>query len=111
MNFREYDLIPNFLEYESLGPFLRFIIWPFFSLTGLFIVFTPYSLFMPVAYGSFVLQYWCFKQYGRFASYLPVYVSMGAVAFMVSGFTSYTRYVMPLLTILPILIIKNQLKK
>ncbi len=110
MNFREYDLIPNFINYESLGPFMRFIIWPFFSLTGLFAVFNPYSLFMPVAFGSFALQYWCFKQYGRFAFYFPVYVSMGLMAFMVSGFTSYTRYTLPLLTILPILIVKKQLK-
>jgi hypothetical protein len=66
-------------------------------------------MYLPIAAASFFLQFWHFKQYGRLALYLQVYLSMSILAFMISGFTSFIRYALPLLTILPILVIKRNI--
>ena len=109
MTFRQFDSVPNFFEFGYVGAILRAIIWPFFYLTGVFIFFSPSIMYLPIAMGSFFLQVWHLKQYRRYAFYFQIYVAMGVMAFMVSGFTSYIRYTLPLVTILPILIIKRDI--
>ena len=109
MTFRQFDSVPNFFEFGYVGAILRAIIWPFFYLTGVFIFFSPSIMYLPIAMGSFFLQVWHLKQYRRHAFYFQIYVAMGVMAFMVSGFTSYIRYTLPLVTILPILIIKRDI--
>jgi len=109
MTFREFDSVPNFFEFGYLGAILRAIIWPFFYLTGVFILFSPSIMYLPIAAGSFFLQIWHLKQYKKHTLYFQVYLAMGVMAFMVSGFTSYIRYTLPLITILPILVIKRDM--
>ena len=109
MTFRQFDSVPNFFEFGYVGAILRAIIWPFFYLTGVFIFFSPSIMYLPIAMGSFFLQVWHLKQYRGYAFYFQIYVAMGVMAFMVSGFTSYIRYTLPLITILPILIIKRDI--
>jgi hypothetical protein len=111
MTFRGFDKVPNFFEFGLLGAIIRAIVWPFLFLTGLFFLISPALLYLPVAVGSIFLQFWSFKQYGRPALYLQVYLAMGILAFMVSGFTSFIRYTLPLLTILPILVIQKNNKQ
>ena len=110
MQFREYDRVPNFYDLGVFGSILRAIIWPFLLLTGLFVFISPALLFIPLSIGSFFLQLWHYKKYKSWAFYMPVYLSMGILAFMVSGFTSFVRYALPLMTILPLLIIKHHVK-
>lgn len=110
MTFRDFDKVPNFFEFGVLGAIIRAIIWPFLFLTGFFIFISPALLFIPLSVGSFFLQLWHYRQYKKWAFYLPVYLSMGILAFMVSGFTSFVRYALPLMTILPLLTIKHHAK-
>ena len=109
MTFRDFDKVPNFFELGVLGAIIRAIVWPFLYLTGIFFLLSPTIMYLPIAIGSFFLQFWHFKQYGKPALYFQVYLAMGILAFMVSGFTSFIRYTLPLLTILPILIIKKNM--
>ena len=109
MTFRDFDKVPNFFELGVLGAIIRAIVWPFLYLTGIFFLLSPTIMYLPIAIGSFFLQFWHFKQYGKPALYFQVYLAMSILAFMVSGFTSFIRYTLPLLTILPILIIKKNM--
>ena len=109
MTFRDFDKVPNFFELGVLGAIIRAIVWPFLYLTGIFFLLSPTIMYLPIAIGSFSLQFWHFKQYGRPVLCFQVYLAMGILAFMVSGFTSFIRYTLPLLTILPILIIKKNM--
>jgi len=110
MTFRDFDKVPNFLEFGLFfGAIIRAIVWPFLYLTGIFFLLSPTIMYLPIAIGSFFLQFWHFKQYGKLALYFQVYLAMSVLAFLVSGFTSFIRYALPLLTILPILIIKKNM--
>ena len=109
MAFRNFDKVPNFFELGVLGAIIRAVVWPFLYLTGIFFLLSPAIMYLPIAIGSFFLQFWHFKQYGKPALYFQVYLAMSILAFMVSGFTSFIRYTLPLLTILPILIIKKNM--
>ena len=110
MTFRDFDKVPNFLEFGLFfGAIIRAIVWPFLYLTGIFFLLSPTIMYLPIAIGSFFLQFWHFKQYGKPALYFQVYLAMSVLAFLVSGFTSFIRYALPLLTILPILIIKKNM--
>jgi len=109
MTFRNFDKVPNFFELGVLGAIIRAIVWPFLYLTGIFFLLSPAILYLPIAIGSFSLQFWHFMQYGKPALLFQVYLAMGILAFMVSGFTSFIRYSLPLLTILPLLVIKKNM--
>lgn len=109
MTFREFDSVPNFFEFGVLGAAIRAVLWPFFYLTGVFIFFSPSVMYLPIAIGSFFLQIWHLMQYKKYAFYFQIYLAMGLMAFMVSGFTSYIRYTLPLITMLPILVIKRDM--
>ena len=106
MTFRDFDKVPNFFELGLLGAIIRALLWPFIFLTGVFYLISPTIMYLPIALGSLLLQLWHFKQFGRGALYFQVYVSLSILAFMVSGFTSFIRYGLPMLTILPILVIR-----
>ena len=107
MRIRDFDKVPNFYEYGTLGVVLRIITWPFFYLTGVFILFSPSPAYIPIAIGSIVLQIWHLVQYKKITLYFQIYLAMAVLALLVSGFTSYVRYALPLITILPILIFKK----
>ena len=107
MKVRDFDKVPNFYELGTIGVILRVIIWPFFYLTGVFIFFSPSLMYLPIAIGSFFLQIWHLTQFKKFTFYFQIYLALGVIAFMVSSFTSYIRYALPLITILPIIIIKK----
>jgi len=109
MRFRDFDQVPSFFEFGLLGAFIRAIVWPFLYLTGVFFLLSPSIMYLPIAVGSLFLQFWHFKEYRRPALYFKVYLSMSVLAFLMPGFTSFIRYSLPLLTILPILLIKENI--
>ncbi|ALE02765.1 hypothetical protein [Candidatus Pseudothioglobus singularis] len=111
MTFRDFDKVPNFFEYGILGALLRAIIWPFLFLTGLFIFFSPSIMYLPIAFGSFCLQFWHIICFRKLAFLFPIYLSMSVLAYMVSGFTSFIRYSLPLLTILPVMVLYKNNKQ
>jgi len=108
MTFRTFDNVHNFFELGLLGAIIRALIWPFLYLTGLFFIISPSIMYLPLALGSLFLQIWHIKQFGKLAVYFQIYLSMSILAFMVSGFTSFVRYTLPLLTILPLIVMDNK---
>ena len=108
MSFRDFDKIPNFYDLGFIGSILRAILWPILYLTGAFIFFSPSIMYLPIALGSFLLQLWSIYQLKKLGFVFSIYCAMAIFAFIVSGFNSFIRYSLPLLTILPILVIQRQ---
>ena len=108
MRFRSFDKVPNFYQYGLLGAGLRAIIWPFFVLTGAFFLTSPTVMFLPIAVGSIFLQIWCWVTFRRLSFLAIIYAPMGIIAIITPGFTSYIRYVLPILTIVPIFMMQGK---
>ena len=108
MRFREYDLVPNFLEYGFIGILVRAVTWPFMLMSGAFIFFSPSIMFVPIAVGSLMLQMYSLIVLRRFAFTLGAYISMLLLGLIVTGFTTYVRYCYPILVVLPILVMRQQ---
>lgn len=111
MTFRDFDKVPNFYELGFQGSLIRAIVWPFFVLTGTFVLLSPTLLYIPLALGAFTIQLWTWMTFRKFGYSLGVYAAMGVFALMVTGFTSYIRYVFPLLIVLPILMMNAQIQR
>jgi len=109
MRFRSFDHVPSFYSMGLFGTGLRALIWPFFMLTGTFVLFSPSVMFVPIAFGALVFQIWCWKSFSRPGLLLAVYAPMAILAIMVPGFTSFIRYALPLLTIAPILMMQGKM--
>ena len=111
MTFRDFDSVPSFYELGVVGSVIRAILWPVLYLTGAFIFLSPSIMYLPVAIGVFLQNFWIIKHFKRpyslISVYLSIFVSMAIFAFIISGFTSYIRYCLPLITILPILLINE----
>ncbi len=111
MRFRDFDKVPNFYEYGFVGSLLRAIIWPFFVFSGLFIILSPSIMYFPIALGSILTQLWIWISFKKFGYTFGIYISMGIFALLVTGFTSYIRYVFPLLIALPIILMNIEITK
>ena len=105
MDFREGTSIPSFQNSGIFGVIIRMVVWPFLMLSGLFVFISPSPLYVPIALSSFVLQWWSFSAFGKPAYTLSAIGLLAILAALVPGFTSYQRYCLPILTILPLLII------
>lgn len=104
MRFRSYDDVPNFADLGLAGTALRMLVWPLLSVTGVFVFFSSSWLFLPVALGALVSLVFTMLLTRRFNpwSWLGVYASMATFAFFASGFTTYIRYVYPIIGLLPL---------
>ena len=108
MTFREFDNVPTFSEFGLFGIFIRAIIWPFLTMTGLYLFISPSIAFFPVALGSFIVQLWCKFYLKVNGIVLQVYFSCFLIALFVNGFTSYLRYTFPLILIIPIILLEKK---
>lgn len=108
MQLREFDTIPTFQGIGILGVLARAIVWPIFAATGVFAVISPAPAFLPVAVGSIMNQLYCYFTIRRLSFPLAVFVPMAIFGALVTGYTSYVRYVYPLLVVLPLLALKQQ---
>lgn len=110
MQFRDFDRVPPFSELGSFGILVRGIVWPLLALTGFFVALSPSFEMLLLALGSiFSLAYLLYflKAKSVLANLYAPIVVMFLIALLVSGFSSYIRYVYPVLTILPIFICAN----
>ena len=111
MTFRGFDNVPSFYELGIFGSIIRAFLWPLLYLSGFFIFFSPSIMYLPIALGSFLLHFWVLAHFKNLSNltpiYLSIFLSMAILAFIVSGFTSFIRYSLPLLAILPILLINE----
>lgn len=111
LNFREGVRVPSFQGLGMIGVVIRMIVWPILMLTGFFIFLTPSLLLLPIAFGSFVLQIWSLVYLKRPAVTLSAFGLLALIAGLVPGFTSYQRYCLPIITLLPILLLTSKIPK
>ena len=102
MTFQDYDRVPNWNEFGMLGDLIRAIVWPIIVLSGLFFILSPTPLFFPIVIGLMVLNVWMWKM--KYKPSIAIYYVLFIFAFLVPGFTSYIRYIYPLIVITPLLV-------
>jgi hypothetical protein len=111
MNFREFDLVPNFTVYGIFGTLLRAIVWPIFAFTGAYLFISPSIAFAPLAIGSMAICIITWRAYKKPAINLQALIVFGLVAVLTTGFTTYIRYCFPLLVLVPLLQFKTFAKE
>ncbi|SMX45336.1 hypothetical protein [Octadecabacter ascidiaceicola] len=110
-NFRQGTEVPTFQALGLVGVVLRMIVWPILMLSGFFLFLAPAVLFVPIALGSFVLQLWGLAVFRRPIFTLSAFGLLALIAALVPGFTTYQRYCLPILTVLPILYLRVRVIK
>jgi len=105
MQFRDFDRVSSFREMSEIGAIVRAMVWPVITLTGYFVFMSPALYFVPLAVGSLVIllvsvkisagEYWLFV--------IPLLI-MSLFSLLVTGYTSYYRYIFPVLTLIPLYI-------
>ena len=105
MNFRQGTTIPSFQDMGIIGVVIRMIVWPLLMLSGFFVILAPSPLFIPIALGSFILQWWSLTTLKRPAITLGSFILLALLAALAPGFASYQRYCLPILTVLPLLMV------
>ena len=107
MTFREFDLIPNFTELGSLfGGILRMVVWPIITISGVFFLISPTLAYFPLFLGSisFILVY---SKIGmKLRDLTPFIILLSFFALIVPGFTTYFRYVFPVIALIPYIYLK-----
>lgn len=109
MTFRDFDRVPTFNELGMIGVFIRALVWPLLTMTGLYLIISPSAAFFPVAIGAFIIQWWCKYYLKMNGIIIQVYFSCFLIGLFVNGFTSYLRYTFPLLLVIPLLQLQNQI--
>lgn len=102
MVFRDFDAVPTFQAFGLTGSLLRALVWPLFAISGVFVVLSPSLMYVPVALGSLFTLLYCGLVVKSVRIPLGIFGALFAFGLLVTGFTSYIRYVYPLLTIWPL---------
>ena len=99
--FQSYDQVPTFQGNGLVGDLARALLWPFFLISGFFIILSPAMLFYPIALtGLFtIFALYLARNDCNWERVLLVYIGCGIIAYAAPGFTGYTRYAYPLATI------------
>ena len=102
MIFREFDKIPTFNQYGPfIGAFLRAIVWPISVLTGSFFILSPTLEYLPLFLGSLFLLFALFKIKITIVKLFPFFLLFSFYAIITPGFTTYYRYIFPILSLIP----------
>ena len=104
MQFRSFDNIPNFLDLGIKGQIIRSIYWPFLISTGFFAIHSFNLYFLPIAFYNFFQLSICFYFAKKYQEFFLLFIILSIFAFIVSGFTSFIRYTLPIMTVLPLII-------
>lgn len=111
MTFRDFDLIPNFTQFGSLiGGVIRMIVWPPITISGLFFLVSPTLAYFPLFIGSisFLLIYG--KLGMKINDLTPFIILLSFFALIVPGYTTYFRYVFPVIALLPYIFLDNNIR-
>jgi hypothetical protein len=108
MTFRDFDSMPTFQNFGLMGSFLRGIIWAPLTFSGLFVLLSPSIMFVPVSFGIFVTLFSVYKLEGYFPISISYFALMVTFGVLVTGFTSYLRYIYPILCLYPLIMIKQK---
>jgi hypothetical protein len=107
MTFRDFDMVPNFIQYGTGGAFLRALLWPVFVISGGYFIISPTLAYFPLFLGSFLLILILIQLKINLKNYFPFLILFSFFAIIVPGFTTYYRYIFPLLSVLPYILIFN----
>jgi len=109
MTFRDFDLIPNFTQFGSLiGGLLRMIVWPLITISGLFFLISPTLAYFPLFIGSVPFIFIYSKIGIKINDLLPFIFLLSFFALIVPGYTTYFRYVFPIVCLLPYVFLHNK---
>lgn len=101
---REFDNIPSFQEYGYFGSLIRGIVWPILAISGIFVFISPAFAYIFVALGCFMNLVYSYMVYNKPPLILRIFIPMAIIAVLAPGFTSYIRYVYPLIIITPLIL-------
>jgi hypothetical protein len=112
MVFQASDRVPTFVETGPVGGAIaRALIWPLLVLTGGFFILSPSAIYLPLFVGSllFILVFIRIKIKIRELSHAALLMAFFAA--IVPGFTTYYRYVFPILCLIPYLILYDRRRR
>ena len=108
MTFRDFDLVPNFTSFGAIyGSLLRMVLWPLITISGLFFFISPTASYFPLFIGAVSLILVYLKMKIKISEFMPFFLVMSFFAIIVPGYTTYFRYVFPLIALMPYIIILN----
>lgn len=107
MQFRNFDNIQNFIDLGFQGQIIRSLIWPLLLISGSFSIFSPSIFFLPIAIYNFIYLISCFLISKDFRYFILLFFVISIFAFIVSGFTSFIRYTLPVLTVFPLILFSD----
>jgi hypothetical protein len=93
---RSWDNVPHFQQYGIFGNFIRGLLWPLLLLSGAFFIISPAPIFFVILFST-APALWFITRRASLGSALGVFCSLGVIAVIVPGFTSYVRYVFPII--------------
>ena len=108
MDFREFNTISAYKEYGLIGALLRAILWPIIAVSGFYLVMSPALLFIPLFVGAVMQIAFQKKIFGSVIPPFQLFVSMAIIALLVTGFTSYIRYIYPIIVVVPLVMLENR---
>lgn len=97
MGGRNYDGVPNFVDYDLIGIILRSIFWPFLFLTGSFIFFAKNLMIIILALEIIVLQLISYYFLRKFIINIGLITFLILVSVYVNTYTAFFRYAYPAL--------------
>jgi hypothetical protein len=111
MRIRSFDTTPTFSSFGIFGGLLRALIWPFWLITGSFVIFNQSLPILMVAVSSLVSTlYWSYM--GTFKRYIySVYMPLAFIAFIVPGFVAFQRYAFPIVLFAGLSMLKKEIEK
>jgi hypothetical protein len=107
MQFREFDNIPTFQDLGLLGAIIRGVVWSILGLSGVFAIVSPSPEFILVAIGPVITLIFIKKATGTYNIPLELLAAASIFGVMVTGYSSYIRYIYPLIVVWPIIAMKN----
>lgn len=108
MVFRDFDQIPTFQEYGWYGTFIRASVWPAITMTGTFSALSPALAYIAVSVGIIMSQIWSLISYRKLMFPYQIYFVLGFISMLAPGYTSFMRYSVPLIIIMPLMAIKER---
>ena len=107
MQFRDFDSVPSFQDSGLTGIAIRYVLWPILALTAGFSLFGFSIPFMAVATGVVMFNIYTYCLVGRSIFTWKIFLSMGVLAILVTGYGSYIRYVYPFLVMAPLIVVSQ----
>jgi len=106
MQLRSFDVIPTFQQHGLVGVAIRSLLWPILAVTGAFAVISPALPFFAVALGSVINNLYTIFSIKKLCLEPKSMIILSLFAAMVTGYTAYIRYIYPVITIMPILVLQ-----